>query len=231
MSNVKEITQRFMEAYEHLRSADKVSSLSDFADKIGISGSMMTEIKNNRSNVGLKAVQNTVKKFSLINPEWLLTGKGNMGDFRSPVTISTVDPDEEAAIQRYGIPLIPIDAMAGWASGEFQIMDFEADRYVVPEFNELKVDFMIRVKGNSMYPKLSSGNIVACIKLPLDTFFQWNKIYVLDTRQGAMIKRIKKSTFDNHILCFSDNSSYDPFDLDLKEVNSLALVVGIIGVE
>ncbi|WP_408066198.1 helix-turn-helix transcriptional regulator, partial [Zunongwangia profunda] len=70
-----------------------------------------------------------------------------------------------------------------------------------------------------------------CKKLPMDTFFQWNKVYVLDTIQGALIKRVKKSKLENHILCISENKEYEPFDLNLSEVNSLALVVGAIGLE
>lgn len=130
-----------------------------------------------------------------------------------------------------GIPLIPVEAMAGWGAGDVPVMEYDLQRYKVPEFSELNVDFMIRVKGSSMYPKYNSGDIVACKKLPLDTFFQWNKVYVLDTIQGAMIKRIKQSEVENAIQCVSDNKTYDPFDLDLSEVHALALVVGVIRLE
>ena len=40
-----------------------------------------------------------------------------------------------------------------------------------------------------MQPKYNSGDLVACRVVPLGTFFQWNKVYVLDTEQGALIKR------------------------------------------
>jgi len=130
-----------------------------------------------------------------------------------------------------GIPLIPLDAMAGFGTGESQIMDYETERYIVPEFEELNVEFMIRVKGSSMYPKYSSGDIVACKKLPLDTFFQWNKVYVLDTEQGPMIKRVKKSELKDHLLCVSENEKYDPFDLHLNHLNALAIVIGVIRLE
>lgn len=121
--------------------------------------------------------------------------------------------------------------MAGFGEGDVQIMDYETSTYSVPEFERLNADFLIQVKGNSMYPKYSSGDIVACRKLPLDTFFQWNKVYVLDTIQGAIIKRIKKSEHDKSIRCISENIDYDPFDLHTKELNALAIVVGVIRLE
>ena len=158
-----------------------------------------------------------------INPEWLLTGKGSM--LREAPSQSHEYSDST------GIPLIPIDAIADWGEEDIQVMDYETKRYVVPEFDELKVDFMIRIKGNSMYPSFTNGDLVACKKLPTDTFLQWHKVYVLDTIQGAMIKRLHPSDKEDHILCVSDNESFKPFDLATKEMYSLAIVVGIIRFE
>ena len=131
-----------------------------------------------------------------------------------------------------GIPLIPIDAMAGFGEGDIQVMDYDTSMYKVPEFEELRTDFMIRVKGSSMYPKYSSGDTVACKKLNIsDMFFQWNKVYVLSTEQGAIIKRVKKGSDDEHILLVSENPSYEPFELHLSQIYAIAIVVGVIRME
>lgn len=128
--------------------------------------------------------------------------------------------------------MIPIEAMAGFGTGAVQVMDYDTEKYVVPEFTELNVDFMIRVKGSSMYPKYNSGDLVACKKLFLnDVFFQWNKVYVLDTEQGALIKRLKKGSDKEHLLIVSDNPSYEPFELHLSKVNAIAIVLGVIRLE
>jgi phage repressor protein C with HTH and peptisase S24 domain len=93
-------------------------------------------------------------------------------------------------------------------------------------------EFLIPVKGSSMWPKYSSGDIVACKKLPLnDLFFQWNKVYVLDTAQGALIKRIKKGSDNDHILIVSENTNYEPFELHKTQINTVAIVVGVIRLE
>ena len=135
-------------------------------------------------------------------------------------------------INDHGIPLIPIETMAGFGSGSTQVMDYDTEKYLVPEFTELNVDFMIRVKGSSMYPKYNSGDLVACKKLSLqDAFFQWNKVYVLDTEQGALIKRLQKSLKDDHLMIVSENPSYEPFDLHLSKINAIAIVVGVIRLE
>ncbi len=193
-----------------------------FFQKIGVTSA---NFRGNAQKTPLNsnAIENIFTEFPEINLEWLLTGRGEM--LRS---------EQEMPYQpiKQGIPLIPLDAMAGFAIGSEQVMAYSTDRYIVPEFDELKVDFLIRVKGSSMYPKYNSGDIVACKKLVLsDIFFQWNKVYVLDTEQGALIKRIRKGSDAEHITLVSDNEKYEPFELEIGQLHAVALVVGVIRLE
>lgn len=129
-----------------------------------------------------------------------------------------------------GIPLIPIEAMAGALTSEQTVLEYECERYVVPVFKG--ADFLMPVKGSSMYPKYSSGDIVACQRVPMsDLFFQWNKVYVIDTTQGALIKRIKPGSDSEHVLIVSDNEKYDPFELHISAIHAVALVIGVIRLE
>lgn len=131
------------------------------------------------------------------------------------------------------IPLIPIDAMAGFGSGHTtQVMAYDTERYIIPEFSELNVEFLIRAKGSSMTPKYNSGDILGCKRLPMDTFFQWGKVYVIDTIQGPLVKRVFKSDIPGHIVCVSDNKDYPPFEIEFdSQVNAIAIVLGVIRLE
>ena len=233
----------------------------NFEKQVGFSnGAFASQLKNNRT-IGVDKLENILIAFPELNPEWLLTGNGEMIKTKSKenVPINLGDKigdklgDKPNVKKRYaielaekptntgieannlgdaGIPLIPIDAMAGFGTGAVQVMHYDTSKYVVPEFAELNVDFMIRVKGSSMVPKYNSGDLVACKKLVItDIFFQWNKVYVLDTEQGALIKRVKKGSRDNYILLISDNKNYDPFELHLSKIFAVALVVGVIRLE
>lgn len=129
-----------------------------------------------------------------------------------------------------GIPLIPLSAMAGAFTSDISVMEYECERYVVPSFEG--ADFLIPVKGDSMQPTYLSGDLVACQKISLtDIFFQWNKTYVLDTDQGALIKRVCQGSDTDHILLVSDNECYPPFELSLSHLHAIALVRGIIRLE
>ena len=120
--------------------------------------------------------------------------------------------------------------MAGALTDEQAVLEYECERYVVPIFKG--ADFLISVRGSSMYPKYSSGDIVVCKRIPMtDLFFQWNKVYVLDTKQGALIKRIKPGKDQKHVLIVSDNEKYEPFELPYTALNAVAIVIGVIRLE
>mgnify|MGYP004626419595 CR=1 FL=1 len=218
-----------------LKEAYNIRKDTELAALLGVS-------KSTLSNWSSRNTIDYDKVFSLcehINIDWLLTGRGTMlkseptplmgdqdslkEDDDSPVAVHTDNPKE-------GIPLIPINAMAGAMMGEQTVMEYECERYVVPLFKG--AEFLIQVKGSSMYPKYSSGDVVACKRVPMtDLFFQWNKVYVLDTNQGALIKRIKRGSDADHILIVSDNKDYEPFELPLRCINNVAIVIGVIRLE
>lgn len=173
-----------------------------------------------------------------VSPEWLFTGNGDMlkATDESEPTIAeqrpavAIYPTKHVDDGQQGIPLIPFSAMAGALRGEIQAFDYECEHYIVPEFKT--ANFLITINGDSMLPTYKSGDIVACQREAMTSvFFQWNRPYVLDTAQGAILKRIKPGSDKEHILIVSDNPAYDPFELPLSEIYSVALVVGFIRLE
>ena len=240
MTNISTQKERILKFLEF-----KGISKNKFYIKTGISNGVLDK----KSGLSMDTVEKFYSTYEEVNAEWLLTGKGDMlkpnikempynesmaksmaFSEETKNTINAIHSLNEPSTH-YGIPLIPIDAMAGFGTGGVQVMDYDTQRYIVPEFTELNVDFMIRVKGSSMYPKYNSGDLVACKKLVLsDIFFQWNKVYVLDTDQGALIKRIKKGSEDN-LLIVSDNPAYEPYELHLSKIHAIAIVLGVIRLE
>ena len=193
----------------------------EFYQKTGITRGILGQ----NNGISEENISRFLAYYTEVSPEWLLTGQGEM--LRQAESLPTATP---ATAPSEGIPLIPIEAMAGFGTGEVQVLEYECDRYVVPAFKD--AEFLIQVKGSSMIPKYNSGDIVACKKLPMDQlFFQWNKVYVLDTNQGALIKRVKAGSDNDHLLIISDNTNYEPFELDKKFIHSVAIVIGVIRLE
>lgn len=162
-------------------------------------------------------------KCSDIDANWLLTGKGEM-------LKSSTEPQTEPK----GTPLIPLEAFAGKGFELREGINFDTieERYNVPLFKGLQVDFMIPVKGSSMYPKYASGDVVACRMVKDLLFIQWNKVYVIDSEsQGTLLKRLKKSDNEDFVTCKSDNKDYEEFDIPKGDIRNVALVVGVIRLE
>ena len=93
------------------------------------------------------------------------------------------------------------------------------------EFN-----FYEKVSDDSMYPNYQRGDILACLNIPINvrTFIQWGKVYVLNTTQGIMIKRIKKGKQPNTLSLVSDNPEFNSFEFPINQIYSIANIVCLI---
>lgn len=203
-------------------------NVSTAESELKLANGTLSKPFNAKTNIKTNTLEKFLSKYTDISPDWLLTGTGSMlksaeKPTKSEVIVATASESE-------GIPLIPLDAMAGYAQGSAQILELDCERFIVPTFRG--ADYLITVKGSSMTPKYNSGDIVACKNLPLsDIFFQWNKVYVLDTIQGPLIKRVEPGTDEAHIQLISVNENYKPFQLRVADINAIAIVIGVIRLE
>ena len=175
-------------------------------------------------------------KCRYVDSSWLLTGEGAMlqetENNNAPTSKHTVEIAHQVPhSSSEGIPLIPLDAVAGFpaeSGGGVRLEDCE--RYVIPEFENKGANFLIRVSGDSMVPLYYSGDLLACRKITDIRFFQWGTVYVLETSQGVLVKRVQESIdHADSILCVSENSSvHHPFLLPRDDIRSLSIIVGLV---
>ncbi|MCL7989323.1 hypothetical protein M8998_15335 [Sphingobacterium sp. lm-10] len=167
-----------------------------------------------------------------INIEWVLTGQGEM---LRPSALQEAARNYQKSTKEveFAVPLISITAMAIFENNLGQTpMPSGMEKYVIPEFKESNIEFLVRMKGDSMQPKYYSGDLLGCRRLPIDAFFQWNRVYVLDTTQGPLIQRVQQSTNPGYLTCVSDNEAYQTFELNFEtDVKALAIVLGAIRLE
>jgi phage repressor protein C with HTH and peptisase S24 domain len=199
----------------------------EFADKLGVSRNTILNYERGE----------TIPSSKSIILHTMLT-ESKIGDVNNVKTKQIIIEKELAILNTnkpvVGIPLLPFDAFAGIGDGSIQGVNFDTieERYVVPLFDGIKIDFMIPVRGSSMYPKYSSGDVVACRLIKELLFVQWNKVYIIDSiSQGVIMKRLLKAEDIDHIICRSDNKEYSDFLVPRKDIRSIALVVGVIRLE
>lgn len=229
------IQSRFRESVSQILSQENGLTKTKLAEILGCGRTSLSEILSGRMMASTDLIATLCKNYH-ISPDWILLGnqESNTAECTPNEMVDTPQQTELPVAHRVlqgGIPLIPTEAMAGFVSGnDTSILEYECEHYVVPLFKN--ADFLIPVKGSSMIPKYNSGDLVACKNLALqDIFFQWNHVYVLNTDQGALIKRIQPADDDNCITCVSDNANYPPFTLRRDQIHSIAIVVGVIRIE
>ncbi len=195
--------------------------LSAVEAAIGASRGVLSKAIKNGTDVSSKWVGLVCENFPKYSPQWLLTGEGSMlkNHYYQPAREIQTSSD-------VGIPLIPAKAMAGFFTGEVLINESDCERIDIPG---VQADFAIPVSGDSMTPLYLSGDMVICQFVNLsDMFFQWGKVYVINTNQGVLLKKVRPGTLGTSIKLISENPDYDPIDLPLDDIYQIALVKGLV---
>lgn len=232
MSNDAKI-ERVIKVIDWLIFDNIIKNRRELAKILSYTESSLSQILNGKVDLSARFIKKLSLVDSRISLKWIESGGGamlqNNKDYKDSLEIRNSSVSNSEINPRVGIPLIPAFALAGAFNGEISILEYECERFIIPTFKG--ADFLISVKGSSMIPKYSSGDIVACKKLPIDTFFQWGKVYVLDTDQGPLIKKVKKGSDPDSLLILSENTDFEPFELSRSAIYHIALVMGVIRLE
>lgn len=225
-------------------------SVRKFEEECGLKRGNISNMTDD-SSIGSDKLSKIIDRYPFVNMEWLITGKGDMLKNKTyiypknsintdaKVSESQIECNKNSLINKpkpKGIPLIPVEAMAGYGSGDVQVMDYEIqeDYIITPEFENKGIKYLIRVSGSSMTPKYNNGDLLACRPISDTSFIQWGKVYVLDTEQGPLVKRLYPCNPDNedYLECRSDNyERYPPFKIQKTSIRRIAIVVGVLRLE
>ena len=198
-----------------------------FAERIGKDASYASQICGGAKVPGRGVLEEILTVFPEVSRPWLYFGEGRMlvADAEKSLLAK-----EDAPAYEKTLPLIPYDAFAGLpAVDNIGIAFKDCEQYYIPDFISRGADFLIRVSGDSMVPQYLNGDLLACTLIKDVLFFQWGKIYVIDTSQGVLVKRIMRIEGDDeHVLLVSENKDkYEPFKFPTSDIRSLAIVVGL----
>ena len=195
-------------------------AVSAFEREAGLGNATLSRASRNGTAIGTDKLEKIFSMCEDLSPLWIITGEG-------PMLKNEAKDSNSPDVKK--LPLIPIEAVAGPGTTIYEDERIE-DYYTVSEFKDS--DFLIRVKGDSMSPHFTGGDLLACKRVKDAYFFQWGRCYVVLTQsQGCMVKRIQPSEKEGWIKCVSDNPKYAPFDVPMEDVVSVALVNGSISLE
>lgn len=162
-----------------------------FEEKCGISRGTIAHSKGDMSSTSLNKIANT---YPNVNVHWLITGEGEM--FKD---------EKEMPMKSYteGVPYYNVDFEMG-----FDLM--VNDQTTRPEYKinfmpyNNKCDVWCNARGNSMYPTIASGDIIALKEVKDFSFLISDEIYAIVTSNGLRtIKRLRDAGDD--FLLIPDN--------------------------
>jgi phage repressor protein C with HTH and peptisase S24 domain len=192
---------------------------SNFYKQIGLSNGYLDKIKE----LGSEKIESILKFYPDLNTYWLITGKGSMllENTKNKSSISEIikiDPNR--------IPIYEIEASAGEVVLLKDFNSNESTGYIsVPGLP--KCDGAIRVVGDSMYPLLKSGDLVAYKIADIQSII-YGEMYIIDWFSShddfLMVKYLKSSKDKSKVLLVSANKHHDDLEIGIDSIRQLALV-------
>ncbi|MEM9884810.1 MAG: S24 family peptidase [Bacteroidota bacterium] len=220
------ITKRFVKCHDKLKSSKTVRSSRQFAMSLNYLPQSLSEILKGRRDVTIEVLRKAIEQYK-ISPVYIFTGEGPMfmtendhKDFRVLTIVTNVQEDER-------IVHVPIPAQAGY-SAEMSNPTFIQD---LPTFNLPDYKYKVGthrafdVSGDSMEPTLFEGDKVVCSFLEptlWESAIKDNYVYVVVTHGDVVVKRVfSKLKEQKKLRLESDNDSYHPYTVNLRDVREL----------
>jgi hypothetical protein len=182
----------------------------------GLSNGYLTQL---RKAPGSEKLQRILCAFPELNRTWLLTGEGDM--LNGVQAEQTIQPSTESDIHL--IPLLPVSAQGG-SLNDFvvSIKESSCEKIISPIKG---ADYAMSVSGESMAPEYPSGSQILIKRIDEKAFIDWGRVYVLDTCNGTVIKRLFPSEAADKVLCKSINPEFPPFEVSLSDVYAVYRVL------
>ena len=90
---------------------------------------------------------------------------------------------------------------------------------------------MVKVRGDSMCPRISNGGYVAIRPIrDLRNIF-WGQIYVVELEEFRMVKYLRRHSDPAWVILHSENPKYDDMDVLRSDIRALYLVEAIVNCE
>ena len=171
------------------------SSVTGFAELLEIDRSGLSSALNGNERYLTKSLLRKVRLFAKAN-----------GLDKEENEKPTVEAGTEESIL-----VIPYEARGG-TIGDFVdgVKEFDCEKIVSPIKG---ADYAMEVTGDSMSPEFPSGSRVLIKKIDPEQFIPWGETFVLDTPNGAVIKRVRKTDDPKIVECVSVNPAYQSYTI------------------
>lgn len=198
------------------------------AEYLGVTKQFITQIET-----GKVALPTDKLKKILDNPEWSLMEYNRLvetlEDMKRGKECKVGRVEKEASDQLFRVRLIPYEARGGLI-GDFVdgVHDYDCESVVSPIKS---VDFAMTVTGDSMMPEYNPGDRILIKRIDPNLFIEWGRVYVLDTDNGAVLKKLMKADEPGYVQCVSLNPDVQPFEISMGAVRGWYRVLMVMSMK
>ena len=177
-------------------------------NELSLSVGLLGKSRKENRDLSDKVIEQILNFYTDLNKVWLLTGEGEMLQSGTHCAETTDVANK--------IPLLPVSAQGG-SLNDFVVSVKESDceRIISPIKD---AEYAMTVTGDSMEPEYPSGSQILIKRVNERAFIDWGRVYVLDTCNGSVIKRLFPSEDRDKEICKSINPEYPPFEVSLADV-------------
>ena len=215
-------------ARERFHKVMEILGLTDYrvyTDIEGITKNMMVKLRNGETEeVSIKILSPFCTQFENVNPDFILTGRGEPLKSNCPSSIILEHPSTEKDIK-----ILDIRVCAGHGIG-FDGDENKVVGYVnIPDFTGC---YGITVYGDSMYDKYMSGDTIFVREIKDKTLIDNGQPYVVITKEDRLLKLVYiektglKLVSYNPICNPDGRRRYPDMEIDGSQILHLYKVVG-----
>lgn len=222
------IAHRLKELRKHLNKTQ-----NEFCANISITQGAYSQLEGESTNISTETAISISNTYN-VNLNWLLTGDGEMfhqtgntADHKSNEAVNTYNSakGQQSLLNDAAVMYVTEAAQAGFIQGLNKQQVMELPQFSLPGLE--KGNYLaFNIEGDSMYSTLCNGDIVITKEVKTPQLARNGEIYILNTSEGLLVKRIQKQ--DTSFLINSDNSFYQQDSIDYKSLRGIYHVKRVI---
>lgn len=192
-----------------------------FARQAGTDPAYLSRVLSGKQEPGQSFVNRLVVNLG-VSKEWLTTGR----DVPYPRVSAPCGPEPGGAVVK-GAPVYDIDVTAGCVPLSRMFTQERIVGYcdlpgVDPQYP------LVRVAGDSMSPRINSGNYISIRAVSLQSPISWGQIYVVILEDYRLVKFVRRNSDPDLVTLHSANPDYDDMEVRRDQIVALYLVEAIM---
>ena len=182
----------------------------EFAHAINVPESALKEVFLRGIQSDIIVLVSIIKTYKDISAKWLLTGLGDMGDYKVPVLPKEIYYEKNVDVYDY-------------VKKNAKNIRYSS---VIKQFS--KYNLVYEVSGDWMLPDFKPGDMLALVEVPENAPIMNGSPYVIDTMSTGLIFRLIYQQEDG-LLCRSFNDDrFAPFSIARDDIYNIYRVIGML---